>query len=240
MNERVRHKLSEIIGRYGRDICSQPKRCKGLLLDHCAGDRSEVFVLVSALEEQVVDDLLQGLGGQSWGLVSGRLIRRLVENRAMAEDAALWAVESWALVLGVISRAELVVERPARTGRASKRPPPRDDFATHFRKNKAIVSGPAGAKCSGGYHEPSGADPTQADSCRRILDGLAGERPTAYDDEKPQHRVQISQAFYMGVTPVTQAQYKAVMGTNPSHFRDGLRISRSSCVYLVRRGGILQ
>ncbi|MGB2754096.1 MAG: formylglycine-generating enzyme family protein [Phycisphaerae bacterium] len=38
-------------------------------------------------------------------------------------------------------------------------------------------------------------------------------------DEGPQHGVTLSKSFYMGVTEVTQAQYEAVMGTNPSHFQ---------------------
>jgi len=38
-------------------------------------------------------------------------------------------------------------------------------------------------------------------------------------DEGPQHEVTISKPFYMGVTEVTQAQYEAVMGTNPSDFK---------------------
>jgi formylglycine-generating enzyme len=37
-------------------------------------------------------------------------------------------------------------------------------------------------------------------------------------DEKPVHTVAIS-AFYIGATEVTQAQYVAVMGTNPSNFK---------------------
>jgi len=37
-------------------------------------------------------------------------------------------------------------------------------------------------------------------------------------DEGPQHEVIITKPFYMGVTEVTQAQYEAVMGTNPSKF----------------------
>jgi formylglycine-generating enzyme required for sulfatase activity len=35
-------------------------------------------------------------------------------------------------------------------------------------------------------------------------------------NESPQHEVIITKPFYMGVTEVTQAQYEAVMGTNPS------------------------
>ncbi len=37
-------------------------------------------------------------------------------------------------------------------------------------------------------------------------------------NEKPVHRVRITTPFYMGVTPVTQSQYKTVTGSNPSHF----------------------
>jgi formylglycine-generating enzyme required for sulfatase activity len=40
----------------------------------------------------------------------------------------------------------------------------------------------------------------------------------ARNDEKPQHRLRISKSFYLGVYEVTQAQYKAVMGNNPSYF----------------------
>jgi formylglycine-generating enzyme required for sulfatase activity len=38
------------------------------------------------------------------------------------------------------------------------------------------------------------------------------------DDERPVHKVTLS-AFYMGKYLVTQAQYKSVMGTNPSHYK---------------------
>jgi formylglycine-generating enzyme required for sulfatase activity len=36
--------------------------------------------------------------------------------------------------------------------------------------------------------------------------------------EHPQTIVKISQGFWMGKTPVTQAQYRVIMGDNPSHF----------------------
>jgi len=39
-----------------------------------------------------------------------------------------------------------------------------------------------------------------------------------FDSEKPVHRVIISRPFAMGRTEVTQGQWRAVMGNNPSHF----------------------
>jgi formylglycine-generating enzyme required for sulfatase activity len=48
---------------------------------------------------------------------------------------------------------------------------------------------------------------------------LMGRNGLFVGDEKPQHRVRITKGFWMGRYPVTQAQYKAVMGTNPSHFK---------------------
>jgi formylglycine-generating enzyme required for sulfatase activity len=51
---------------------------------------------------------------------------------------------------------------------------------------------------------------------------LMGSQDTEKDrgvDEGPQHKVRISKAFYMGTTEVTQAQWKAVMGNNPSQFQ---------------------
>jgi formylglycine-generating enzyme required for sulfatase activity len=39
-----------------------------------------------------------------------------------------------------------------------------------------------------------------------------------FDDEQPQHPVQISRPFLLGIYEVTQGQYQAVMGRNPSKF----------------------
>ncbi len=38
-------------------------------------------------------------------------------------------------------------------------------------------------------------------------------------DEQPQHEVEITKPFYMGVYEVTQAEYEKVMGKNPSFFK---------------------
>ena len=40
-----------------------------------------------------------------------------------------------------------------------------------------------------------------------------------YSDENPTHQVTLSKAFYLGKTEVTQAQWQAKMGSNPSYFK---------------------
>jgi uncharacterized protein (TIGR02996 family) len=41
---------------------------------------------------------------------------------------------------------------------------------------------------------------------------------TEFDEEKPVHRVTLTRGFFTGVGPVTQVQWQAMMGENPSHF----------------------
>jgi formylglycine-generating enzyme required for sulfatase activity len=49
--------------------------------------------------------------------------------------------------------------------------------------------------------------------------GASKDEENSRDNERPQHLVNVP-AFFMGKYPITQAQYKAVMGTNPSYFKD--------------------
>ncbi len=46
-----------------------------------------------------------------------------------------------------------------------------------------------------------------------------GGKAKWYKDEHPQHRVTLATGFYMQATEVTQRQWKAVMGNNPSRFK---------------------
>jgi formylglycine-generating enzyme required for sulfatase activity len=54
-----------------------------------------------------------------------------------------------------------------------------------------------------------------------------------YGDEKPIHLVKLTKGFYLGVHPATQAQWRTVMGNNPSNFngddRPVERISWHDC-----------
>ena len=48
--------------------------------------------------------------------------------------------------------------------------------------------------------------------------GSPSSEPGSDDGERPQHQVTLTQSFYMQQTEVTQAQWEAVMGSNPSGF----------------------
>jgi formylglycine-generating enzyme required for sulfatase activity len=63
-----------------------------------------------------------------------------------------------------------------------------------------------------------------------FLMGSPDSDKDAYPQEKPQHRVRITQSFYLGATPVTQGQYRAITDTNPSSFKgsDDLPVERVS------------
>lgn len=64
---------------------------------------------------------------------------------------------------------------------------------------------------------------------RNVLSS-GGLEHEATEAEKPQHRVQITRPFYLGVFEVTQAQYQRIMGNNPSRFKED---SGSSPVEMV-------
>ena len=53
-----------------------------------------------------------------------------------------------------------------------------------------------------------------------FLMGSPEDELERHDDEGPQHEVRISGGFWLFDTPVTQALWAAVMGDNPSHFKD--------------------
>ncbi|MBM4036809.1 MAG: DUF1080 domain-containing protein, partial [Planctomycetes bacterium] len=56
---------------------------------------------------------------------------------------------------------------------------------------------------------------TSPEQLQKAFGGNAGE----FQPEFPQRRVKISRPFWLGKTEVTQAQWQAVMGENPSHFK---------------------
>jgi hypothetical protein len=105
MNEFPRKKLSELVNKYGRSICDDPHRCESLLRDLCSKYKPEVNVLIGALKEGIPAQLLGAATNVPRELILAKLVTRLQASLAMTDEAARWAVESWAIALGMIAEA---------------------------------------------------------------------------------------------------------------------------------------
>jgi hypothetical protein len=114
MNDAPRRTLRELIAARGPGLCSDARRCEGLLRDLCGEHRREINVLVGALRERVPLDLLAARNSVPRGLLLARLAKRLEEHLALTEEASRWAVDSWALALDIVSEAELKESRSLR------------------------------------------------------------------------------------------------------------------------------
>jgi hypothetical protein len=70
-----------------------------MLRDLCPEHKREVFLLVSALKEQIVPDLMSvqigAVGGVPEEVIVSRSRRKLADNLGLNEESANWAVDSW-------------------------------------------------------------------------------------------------------------------------------------------------
>ncbi len=130
MNDRAGETLRTILATHGDAVCDDPRKLRAMLSDLCPGLRLETNLLSVAVEQGVVADLLNSSANLPWAAISGRLVRRLVDNLGLAEDAARWTVETWAGALGRINPSSAVPPSPPVTARSAKRqqeaPRPRD------------------------------------------------------------------------------------------------------------------
>lgn len=110
MNNAPRIALRKIIAKYGNDLASDKRRCEGLLKDLSGEFRREINVLTNALEERVPLDLLAANKSTPRELLLTRLAKRLEDNLGLTPEAANWAVDSWALALGILTDAEVAAK----------------------------------------------------------------------------------------------------------------------------------
>ena len=101
MSTSPREILVDIVARYGEPLLSSPLQCDGLLKDYCGEHRREIFVLTSCLRVGLVDQMRRQ-NGPSIKLICARLALKLEQNLAISGDVAKWAVESWAVALGLM------------------------------------------------------------------------------------------------------------------------------------------
>jgi hypothetical protein len=95
LNEQPRKVLEMIVARYGVSICEEPKRFEKMLRDLCPEHKLEVGLLLIALKENVVEDLLHPPQNVSTELILKSLSYRLQKNCGTAAYFADWAIKSW-------------------------------------------------------------------------------------------------------------------------------------------------
>jgi hypothetical protein len=95
VSELARRRLREAIAIYGRSAFEEPRRCEAILRDCCPNAPREVFLLVSALRENVAEELTAVETSVPSEALVASLTRRLSDHLGLSEDSARWAVESW-------------------------------------------------------------------------------------------------------------------------------------------------
>jgi hypothetical protein len=107
MTDHPRQQLHYIISHYGRSVCDEPKRCEALLKDLCPQHEREVNLLMGALREGIAKELLKPNQLLPMETVISRLSQKLHDELGFEVGLAQWAVESWALALGIKFKAAI-------------------------------------------------------------------------------------------------------------------------------------
>jgi hypothetical protein len=110
MNDLPRQKLCDLIARHGPGLCDDPRRCNALLKEQCGTYRPEVRLLVGALTEGVADELGKAAPDAPRLELLDRVRKQFQDALDLSEGDARWAVETWAIALGIIPAPEALVE----------------------------------------------------------------------------------------------------------------------------------
>ena len=222
MNNLPREKLIQIIQENSISITNNPQQCKAFLLDYCGEYRLEINVLMSALQEGIVKELCNISQGIPLESILAKLRQQLETNLGIREDIAQWAVESWAIALGIIKELELknlnldnfkglndTSDEQTRTENKLQQ------IVTSAKKNKVVQTIQKSLSNNNFMEVLSKGIKLEMIA---IPEGefMMGSQDNNF--EKPPHKVQLN-SFYMGKYPVTQEQYQAIMGENPSKFK---------------------
>ncbi|HEX5270958.1 MAG TPA: hypothetical protein VFW33_10740, partial [Gemmataceae bacterium] len=100
MTEQLRQKLCDIVAAHGTTVADDPARCGELLRQAAPEDGAGVEALLGALKAHVPARLALLTEPLAMAPVTSGLVRRLVDEQGLSEEAARWAVESWAVALG--------------------------------------------------------------------------------------------------------------------------------------------
>jgi hypothetical protein len=129
MHDFPREKLCELINAHGTMLCEDAECCEFFLRNACGAEyKRAVFVLISAIREDVPKELLNPPQGLPLEAVFDYLVQRLYENLWLDKTAAEWTVQTWAIALGVkmVSPLPPIVEDDLTQGLVNQADSPAD------------------------------------------------------------------------------------------------------------------
>ena len=197
-----------MVARHGQQVVDDPRKVEGLLRDLCCNERPEANMLIAALKEGIPAEMLSSSQtGVPVTLTLSRMYSRLCTNMGMAGDAAAWAVETWALALGVISdpilRSRGIASQPVSASQHPRQPahPP-----VIMAPRPAVVVPSRGPAAGAVRINPrDGAEMVYVPAGEFLMGSKDGEAEPA---ERPQHKVYLD-GSWMYKNDVTVAQYRS-------------------------------
>jgi len=219
VSSEIHTQLQAIVQRYGPHIYQDRRRLVALLKDMLARQaRSwQVKLLILSIEDGVLERLLQQLHRIPEPLLLENHARSFSESFQINPDATRWVIQSWLACFGPY-KAELKSRAPARPRptaapappvKANREPPPLPQL-------EPVTAESPDAKGSL-FRNSLKMTFVRLNPGRFEMGSPESERER--DNGERLHPVTITHSFYLQNTPVTQEQWQAVMGSNPSHFK---------------------
>ena len=114
----MHQQLREIFTKHGPAIFETPRQCEAILKDLVGERPREIRALATAVEGNVVQELISWSGEVPAGVILTRLATRLESRFGISQELAYWATAAWGFALG--RTAEEYVNIPAK----ATAPPP--------------------------------------------------------------------------------------------------------------------
>jgi sulfatase modifying factor 1 len=212
MNNEVIDILKSVIQLHGISVIADARRCRTLLLHHCAGEYGhEVNLLIVALEEGVAANLNHPpIGFTNPKLLIAHLIEKMMTQKQMDRTTADWVVRAWS---DALSGNDTVKKKSNKNSSKRVLYMMLVLIIMIFILIYSILNRESSkAEVPYKYHKVMKKNIKDGASMMYIPAGefIMGSKDTdetASDDEIPQHKVKMD-GFYIYMTEVTVAQYR--------------------------------
>lgn len=110
MLEAVREKLIDLVNQIGSAIIEEPSLCECFLIAPNKDAKKAIDALVVAIRKGITTDLRRAKQDSSERVQLDGYIRQLCSNTGVKPELASWAVETWAIAIGISDRIRYGVD----------------------------------------------------------------------------------------------------------------------------------